>query len=227
MMATFHRMKDDSGKDVIRCYVKGAPDQLLARATMAHGPDGKEVTVDDAGRKKYLDENERLGAQGLRVLATAQKDFDPSTFDADADLLPLISDLKLLAMVGIVDPPRVEARDAIARAHSAGIQVRMITGDHAVTAEAIARQLGITGRAITGAEFSAMSEDEADRQIDSIGVIARVAPEDKVHLVEILRRKGHIIAMTGDGVNDAPALKRADIGVAMGITGTGFQRKPR
>ncbi len=220
MMATFHRMKDDSGKDVIRCYVKGAPDQLLARATMAHGPDGKEVTVDDAGRKAYLAENERLGAQGLRVLATAQKDFDPSTFNADADLLPLISDLKLLAIVGIVDPPRVEARDAIARAHSAGIQVRMITGDHAVTAEAIARQLGITGRAITGAEFSAMSEDEADRQIDGIGVIARVAPEDKVHLVEILRRKGHIIAMTGDGVNDAPALKRADIGVAMGITGT-------
>ncbi|HYI23669.1 MAG TPA: HAD-IC family P-type ATPase, partial [Candidatus Limnocylindrales bacterium] len=114
----------------------------------------------------------------------------------------------------------VEARDAIARAHAAGIQVRMITGDHAITAEAIARQLGITGRAITGAEFSAMSEEEADRQIDGIGVIARVAPEDKVHLVEILRRKGHIIAMTGDGVNDAPALKRADIGVAMGITGT-------
>ena len=131
MMATFHRMKDDAGKDVIRCYVKGAPDQLLARATMAHGPDGKEVTVDDAGRKAYLAENERLGAQGLRVLATAQKDFDPSTFNADADLLPLISDLKLLAIVGIVDPPRVEARDAIARAHSAGIQVRMITGDHA------------------------------------------------------------------------------------------------
>ena len=96
----------------------------------------------------------------------------------------------------------------------------MITGDHAVTAEAIARQLGITGRAITGAEFAAMSDEEVDRQIDDIGVIARVAPEDKVHLVDILKRKGHVVAMTGDGVNDAPALKRADIGVAMGITGT-------
>jgi Ca2+-transporting ATPase len=123
-------------------------------------------------------------------------------------------------MVGIVDPPRAEARDAIAKAHSAGIQVRMITGDHAITAEAIARQLGIEGRAITGAEFAAWSDAEAEANIDDIGVIARVAPEDKVHLVDILRRKGHIVAMTGDGVNDAPALKAADIGVAMGITGT-------
>jgi Ca2+-transporting ATPase len=122
--------------------------------------------------------------------------------------------------VGIVDPPRAEARAAIEIAHSAGIQVRMITGDHAVTAEAIARQLGITGRAISGAEFAAMGDEQVDREIDDIGVIARVAPEDKVHLVDILKRKGNIVAMTGDGVNDAPALKKADIGVAMGITGT-------
>jgi Ca2+-transporting ATPase len=219
LMATFHRMQDAAGKDVIRAYVKGAPDQLLARAASAHGPDGTEVPVDQV-RDNYMAENDRYGEQGLRVMATAQRDFDPATFDPNADLLPLIKDLQLLAIVGIVDPPRPEARLAIEEAHAAGIQVRMITGDHAVTAQAIASQLGITGRAITGAEFAAMSDEEASRQIDDIGVIARVAPEHKVHLVDILRAKGHIIAMTGDGVNDAPALKAADIGVAMGITGT-------
>ena len=119
-----------------------------------------------------------------------------------------------------MDPPRPAAKKSIAEAHGAGIQVRMITGDHAVTAEAIARELGIAGRAITGAEFRAMSDEQAVEEIDGIGVIARVTPEDKVHLVDILRKKGHIVAMTGDGVNDAPALKKADIGVAMGITGT-------
>jgi Ca2+-transporting ATPase len=154
-------------------------------------------------------------------MATARRDLDPATFDATApDQLAQVADLTLLALVGIVDPPRAEAKAAIAIAHDAGIQVRMITGDHAVTAEAIARQLGITGRAISGAEFAAMSEAELASQIDDIGVIARVAPEDKVHLVDVLKGKGHVVAMTGDGVNDAPALKKADIGVAMGITGT-------
>ncbi len=221
MMATFHRMKDESGTDVVRCFVKGAPDQLLARGTTVITPDlAGTRPVDDGMRKAFLDENQRLGAKGLRVMATGRKDFDPATFDPDADLLPLLDGMTLLALVGIVDPPRPAARTSIAEAHGAGIQVRMITGDHAVTAEAIAHDLGITGRAITGAEFRAMSDEEAIRQIDDIGVIARVAPEDKVHLVDILRKKGHIVAMTGDGVNDAPALKKADIGVAMGITGT-------
>jgi Ca2+-transporting ATPase len=219
MMATFHKMRDASGNDVIRGYIKGAPDQLLARATGAHGPDGVEVPVAQL-RDAYLAENERLGTMGLRVMATGQKDFDPATFDPDADLLPAIDGLTLLAIVGIVDPPRPAAKDAIAQAKAAGIQVRMITGDHAVTAEAIARQLGIEGRAITGADFRALSDDEAMRQIEGIGVIARVSPEDKVHLVDILRKKGHVVGMTGDGVNDAPALKKADIGIAMGITGT-------
>ncbi len=221
MMATFHRMTDESGREVIRCFVKGAPDQLLARGTTVVTPDLTGVRpVDDAMRQRFLEENERLGAKGLRVMATGRKDFDPATFDPNADLLPLLDGMTLLALVGIVDPPRPAAKTSIALAHGAGIQVRMITGDHAVTAEAIAKELGITGRAITGAEFRAMSDEEAIREIDGIGVIARVTPEDKVHLVDILRRKGHIVAMTGDGVNDAPALKKADIGVAMGITGT-------
>jgi Ca2+-transporting ATPase len=219
MMATFHRMTDDRGKDVVRCFIKGAPDQLLARASTAHGSDGAEVPVDKI-HDAYMGENERLGKEGLRVMATGRKDFDPATFDPNADLLPLLDGLTLLALVGIVDPARPEAKAAIAEAKRAGIRVRMITGDHAVTAAAIAGQLGIEGRAISGAEFAAMSDAEALAQIDDIGVIARVAPEDKVHLVDILKAKGHIVAMTGDGVNDAPALKRADIGVAMGITGT-------
>ncbi|HKD33469.1 MAG TPA: cation-transporting P-type ATPase [Gaiellaceae bacterium] len=220
LMATFHRMQDESGADVIRCFVKGAPDQLLARASHYLDADLEEGAVDDEGRKRYLDENQRLGEQGLRVLATARKDLDPASFDPNADLLPLVDGLTLLSLVGIVDPPREQAKDAIAEARAAGIQVRMITGDHAVTAEAIARQLGIQGRAITGAEWAAMSDDEALREIDGIGVIARVTPEDKVRLVDTLKRRGHVVAMTGDGVNDAPALKRADIGIAMGITGT-------
>lgn len=220
LMATFHRMQDESGRDVVRAFVKGAPDQLLSRGTHGLGADLELVEVDDDGRAKYDAENERLGQQGLRVLAVARKDFDPATFDPNADLLPLIDGLTLIALVGIVDPPRPQAKAAIEEAHGAGIEVRMITGDHAVTAEAIARKLGIRGRAITGAEWAAMSDDEAIEAIDGIGVIARVTPEDKVRLVDILKRKGHIVAMTGDGVNDAPALKRSDIGIAMGITGT-------
>jgi P-type Ca2+ transporter type 2C len=221
MMATFHRMKDESGKDVVRCFVKGAPDQLLARATATLAADDLHpIEVTDEMRQRYEAENQRLGEQGLRVLATGRKDFDPASFDPGADLLPLLDGMTVLALVGIVDPPRPTAKDAIAKAHAAGIQVRMITGDHAVTAAAIATNLGITGRAITGAEFGAMSDDELLAQIDDIGVIARVTPEHKVRLVDMLKRKGHIVAMTGDGVNDAPALKRADIGIAMGITGT-------
>jgi Ca2+-transporting ATPase len=123
-------------------------------------------------------------------------------------------------MVGIVDPPRAEAKAAIAECHKAGIQVRMITGDHAVTAAAIGRELGIEGDALTGAEFAALSDDELAARLPNIAVVARVAPDDKVRLVRSLQQQGHIVSMTGDGVNDAPALKKADIGVAMGITGT-------
>jgi Ca2+-transporting ATPase len=204
----------------VRAFVKGAPDQLLARATMRLDPDLELVPADDEFKSRYLDENSRLAEQGLRVMAVGRKDFDPATFDPGADLLEGLNDLTALALVGIVDPPRPTAKVAVAEAISAGIQVRMITGDHAVTAAAIANELGIPGRAITGAEFEALSDDELDAQLDEIGVIARVTPEHKVRLVDALKRKGHVVAMTGDGVNDAPALKRADIGIAMGITGT-------
>jgi Ca2+-transporting ATPase len=220
LMATFHQMRDDSGREVVRCFVKGAPDQLLARAATVYVADSGTAPANGEFRERYLAENDRLGEQGLRVMATARRDFDPAAFDPRADLLPLVTDLELLSLVGIVDPPRPTAKASIATAKAAGIKVRMITGDHAVTAGAIASQLGIDGRVMTGAEFGAMSDDDALAAIDEVGVIARVTPEHKVRLVDLLKSKGQIVAMTGDGVNDAPALKKADIGIAMGITGT-------
>jgi Ca2+-transporting ATPase len=220
LMATFHTMTDASGKQVIRCFAKGAPDQLLARAATVVDADDGPAPADGAFRQRYLAENQRLGEQGLRVMATARKDFDPAAFDPGADLLPLVTGLELLALVGMADPPRPTAKASIAKAKAAGIRVRMITGDYAVTAASVAGQLGIDGTVLTGAEFGAMSDEEALAKVDSIGVIARVTPEHKVRLVEVLRKQGQIVAMTGDGVNDAPAVKKADIGIAMGITGT-------
>jgi P-type Ca2+ transporter type 2C len=217
-MATFHEM-EDGGRKVVRCFVKGAPDVLLARASQIRDENGGTVPTEGA-LDRVLAENDRLAGEGLRVLAVATRDIEPSSFHADGDLLAEVRDLTLLALVGIVDPPRKEARDAITLCKAAGIQVRMITGDHATTAAAIGSQLGIEGRALTGTEFAALSDEELDAQVGEIGVVARVAPEDKVRLVDMLKRKGNVVSMTGDGVNDAPALKRADIGVAMGITGT-------
>ena len=219
LMATFHRMTASDGRPVIRCLVKGAPDQLLARASSAYSAEGAPLPVADIV-DRYQEENRRLGAKGLRVMATAMRDLDPAGFRAEGDLLPLVNNLTLLALVGIVDPPRPEAGVSIAKARQAGMKVRMITGDHAVTAEAIARQLGIPGQVMTGQEFGNLSDAETQARIDQIGVIARVTPEHKVRLVDVLRRHGDVVAMTGDGVNDAPALKDADIGIAMGITGT-------
>ena len=220
LMATFHQMRDLAGRDIVRCFVKGAPDQLLARAATVWDADRGAVQVDGDATQRYLAENERLGEQGLRVIATARKDFDPATFDPAGDLLVAVTDLQLLGLVGIVDPPRPAAKASIATARSAGIRVRMITGDHAVTAAAIASELGIDGKVITGADFASLDDRQALAEIDDVGVIARVTPQDKVRLVDLLQRKGDIVAMTGDGVNDAPALKKADIGIAMGITGT-------
>jgi Ca2+-transporting ATPase len=219
LMATFHEM-EASGRKVVRCFVKGAPDVLLARSTQVVDATDAAQRLTGELRDRVLAENDRLAGEGLRVLAVARRDLDPATFDANGDLLALVQELDLLALVGIVDPPRKEARDAIGLCKEAGIRVRMITGDHATTAAAIAHQLGIEGRALTGAEFAAMPDEQLLAEVEEIGVVARVAPEDKVRLVSTLKSQGHIVAMTGDGVNDAPALTRADIGVAMGITGT-------
>jgi P-type Ca2+ transporter type 2C len=193
---------------------------LISRGGSYRDPDGSVVAVTDANRHLASEANDRIAASGERVMVVAQRDLDPKSFNPAGDLLGLVTDLTLLAMVGIVDPPRAEAKAAIAECRHAGIRVRMITGDHATTAAAIAGELGIEGRAITGAEFAAMSDDELLAQLPDIGVVARVAPEDKLRMVRLLKQSGNVVAMTGDGVNDAPALKAADIGVAMGITGT-------
>ena len=220
LMATFHEMNAEDGSRVVRCYVKGAPDVLLARSTRYLGAEGQSHAMAADDPAKVLAENDRLASEGLRVLAVARRDFDAASFDGSVALLPAVQDLEFMALVGIVDPPRKEARDAIGLCKDAGIRVRMITGDHATTAAAIAGQLGIEGKAMTGAEFAAMPDEQLLAELDEIGVVARVAPEDKVRLVSLLKQQGNVVAMTGDGVNDAPALTRADIGVAMGITGT-------
>jgi Ca2+-transporting ATPase len=159
---------------------------------------------------------QRMEEAGLRVMAGAFRDLDAAGFDPGGDLLALVRDLEMTSLVGMVDPPREESKAAVADAQKAHIRVRMVTGDDVITGAAIARQLGIPGEAILGADFAALPEAERIERIDRIGVVGRVAPEHKVLLAETLKKKGDVVAMTGDGVNDAPAIKAADIGVAMG-----------
>ena len=149
-------------------------------------------------------------------MAAAVRDLDPADFDPHGDLPGYVTDLQMTSLVGMVDPPRAESKAAVASAQAAHIRVRMVTGDDVITGAAIAEQLGIPGESILGEEFAALSEDERLARIDGIGVVGRVAPEHKVLLVDTLKKKGDVVAMTGDGVNDAPAIKAADIGIAMG-----------
>jgi Ca2+-transporting ATPase len=209
--ATFHQ-----DGELVQLYVKGAPDVLLARASRQLEPDGTRPL--DAGY--WQAENERLAGNAMRVLAVATKTFPAKAFDPAGDLMVHVVELDFAALIGIIDPPRPEARDAIALCRRAGVEVKMITGDHKITAAAIARELGLVSEVLEGWELDAMSAETLATKIKDIAVFARVAPEHKVRIVQALKADGHVTAMTGDGVNDAPALKNADIGVAMGITGT-------
>ena len=215
LMATFCDATDDSGRAVIRVFVKGAGPAVIGRATSALSNGTSVPWGDDEGRRADA-AMQRLGGKGLRVMAAAVKDIDPTTFDPDGDLLALVDGLQMTALVGMIDPPREESKAAVEAAQAAHIRVRMVTGDDVVTGAAVAKQLGIEGEAVLGTELAAMSEDERLRRIDDIGVVGRVAPEHKVLMVETLRKKAAVVAMTGDGVNDAPAIKAADIGIAMG-----------
>ncbi len=218
LMATFNQAKDAAGNDVVRCFVKGAAPAVLARAATALAG-GTSIPWDDALRQRAEQNVQRMEEAGLRVMAGAFRDLDAGSFDPGGDLLAFAQDLEMTSLVGMVDPPREESKAAVADAQQAHIRVRMVTGDDVVTGAAIAKQLSIPGEAILGADFAALPEAERLDRIDAIGVVGRVAPEHKVLLAETLKKKGHVVAMTGDGVNDAPAIKAADIGVAMG-TGT-------
>lgn len=220
-MATFHQMKDARGADIVRMYVKGAPDVLMNRSAKVLTTLGADVDFVSV-RDEYLDHNHRLGTRGLRVLAIARKDISADEWaSTDKDNLDrLFVDLTLVALIGIIDPPRPEAKIAIEKAHAAGIAVKMITGDHAVTASAIGASIGLEGNALNGVDLDTMDDAELDAALSSTSIFARVSPEHKIRLVDALQKQSRVVAMTGDGVNDAPALKKADIGVAMGITGT-------
>ena len=215
-MATFHRITLDGSEHVV-ALVKGAPDVVLARCSMAGGPlSGSQVPIEEA-RADVEAANERMGRDGLRVLAFALRLIDADSMETMAtDPMSLIRDLAFVAMAGIIDPLRAEAKSAVTIALAAGIDVRMITGDHAVTAQAIGASLGLGPGAISGAELRKLSDDELRKLLPGLHVFGRVSPEDKLRLARTMQEGGMIVAMTGDAVNDAAALKQADIGVAMG-----------
>jgi Ca2+-transporting ATPase len=215
-MATFHHFAVEGTDHVIE-LVKGGPDVVLARCTRSGGPlSGNQVPIDQA-RAGIEAANARMGEKGLRVLAFAARLIeDNDTGRMADDPMALTHDLAFVGMVGIIDPLRPEARAAVQTALHAGIDVRMITGDHAVTAKAIGETLGLGSGAISGSQLQALSDEELERRLPELHVFGRVSPEDKLRLARVMQRQGLIVAMTGDAVNDAAALKQADIGVAMG-----------
>ncbi|MBK7217757.1 MAG: cation-translocating P-type ATPase [Candidatus Promineofilum sp.] len=207
-MTTLHQMPEG-----VMAFSKGAPEIILEDCTQQMTADGVRP-LDAADRARLLETAQEMAGQALRVLAVAAK---PETIIGQAE-----KGMTYLGMLGMIDPPRPEAKAAIATCNEAGIKAIMITGDHPLTARAVATELGLlkNGRVVTGAELEAMDDAQFEQQVEDIEVYARVSPAHKLRVVTALQNRGHIVAMTGDGVNDAPALKKADIGIAMGITGT-------
>ncbi len=219
-MATFHQGQEGQ----VWVFLKGAPETVLEHCPQIR-ENAQSRQLEDQDRDHILAENYRMASEALRVLGLAYKIIAPEEVQAFKEALEYghPADMVFVGLVGMMDPPRPEVPEAVARCKRAGIRVIMATGDHQVTGEAIARQVGILEadeRVLTGPEVEIMSDDELDAVIQDTAVFARVAPEHKHRIVESLQRVGHVVAMTGDGVNDAPALQAAQIGVAMGITGT-------
>ncbi|MBX3005481.1 MAG: cation-translocating P-type ATPase [Anaerolineales bacterium] len=219
-LSPFHEGHEHKGWHVVA--VKGAPDVVLELCKQYQTIDDAVAPLNDSMRTRILEANDQMAQDALRVIAVAyriSKDV-PTTLTAEH----VEQDLVFVGLLGMIDPPRPEVKDALAKARSAGIRTVMITGDYPQTARAIAMQIGLVGESnnqvIAGAELNEMSDEQLQEAIKTTSVFARVSPEHKVRIVRALRANGNIVAMTGDGVNDAPALKQADIGVAMGITGT-------
>ncbi|HEU5386859.1 MAG TPA: cation-transporting P-type ATPase [Streptosporangiaceae bacterium] len=218
-MATFHDRPDWLSGPIVRqphvMCVKGAPDVVLQRCSSAlwHG----EVVPVETVREEILAANRQLSERGLRVLAFAARDLDDAAMTAAlADPMDAVADLVMVVLVGIMDPLRPEAKDAVRTALGAGVDVRMITGDHTVTARAIADELGLGPGVITGTELQHLGDEDVVSRLPRLHVFGRVAPEDKLRLAKLMQQDGQVVAMTGDAVNDAAALKQADVGVAMG-----------
>ena len=215
MMSTVHKQ----GAGFVQ-FTKGAPDEILKKCTHAD-INGEIFEMNDEIRTKIMEENTRMGNKALRVFAVAYKTYDaePSAYESEA----LEFDMTFIGLTGMIDPVRPEVKDAIVECRGAGIKPIMITGDHINTAKAIARELGILtddSQAMMGADIDKYSDEEFEKIVENICVYARVQPEHKTRIVNAWRNKGYVTAMTGDGVNDAPSIKSADIGVGMGITGT-------
>jgi P-type Ca2+ transporter type 2C len=224
LMSTIHT--DAERQDRLLALTKGAPDILLARCSQELvGEELRPLTAER--RAEIVQTNDELAEAALRTLGVAFRSLPSDAFGGEAVDARVEQELVFLGLIGMIDPPRQEAKEAVARAKGAGIRPMMITGDHPKTAAVIAAELGIVenGRAVTGAELEKMPEETLDRTVREVSVYARVNPEHKLRIVAALQREGAIVAMTGDGVNDAPALKTADIGVAMGITGTDVSKE--
>ena len=216
LMSTFHTIDDSTVM-----YTKGAPDELLNRCTQYETAEGIQA-LDDKKRREFLNVNTQFAQSALRVIGVAFKNVDKVNADFSEE-----EELTFVGLMGMIDPPREEARGAVDTCKKAGIQVKMITGDHHITASAIGEKLGILSEtgAIEGKEINGMTDEQLQECVKTTNVFARVSPEHKVRLIDAVRANGDIAAMTGDGVNDAPSLKHADIGIAMGITGTDVSKE--
>ncbi|TSD47168.1 cation-transporting P-type ATPase [Rhodococcus sp. KBS0724] len=213
-MATFHHLEVDGGNQFVE-LVKGGPDVVLARCSTAFLPGRRPVPIDEV-REELTAANRTMSEKGLRVLAFAVRRLDGQETAVGTDPMSFVEDLTFVGMAGIIDPLRPEAIESVRTAHTAGIHVRMITGDHAITASAIGAELGLGPGAIGGPELQALTDEDLAAAMPNLHVFGRVTPADKLRLVDIMQKDGAVVAMTGDAVNDAAALKKADIGVAMG-----------